>query len=204
MTMINSDAPKKDCPETDGASALKTLLPVKWVWLLFAVQLLTMLMLPLSNEAAVQRFPQAQLPAEFFLALLTGVYSLLLLKIFTCCLEMRYNSAAAFGLFSAVLLTAAAGFSMTGSAVWKTVFSLLALAVSMVAGYSEFSAHAVLLRGAKPSLSAGWRRLWLWYAVSVSAIAAAAFFLPYAAAACLVPMLCKLALLWKTARVLRA
>lgn len=134
----------------------------KWLWLLFWLFIPSELATLMSNDTVAAAFPALGMAGEV-LGLLCGLAYAMILWLLRKTGE-RYRIAAicqAVAAVAAALLAAVSARDMDGGLT--LLMELPTIAVSLLAVYQEYNAHADVLEGLDDMLSEKWRGLWKWY-----------------------------------------
>lgn len=132
----------------------------KWLWILFWLVVPSEIAGLMTNDTVAELLPGLYLAGRITGIVCSVAYALILLKLSEE--EYRYRTAAICHLVNAAVSTLIVILGADGE-TWTLVLSLPVMALSLVAVYQEFMAHAAVLDGFDDAQAEQWRNLWNWY-----------------------------------------
>ncbi len=185
----------------------------KWLWLLFWLVVPSTVASLMSNEAVMQAAPGVYMAGQILSAVCSVAYGIFLLKLAPA--EEHYSTAGFCALVCAGVSILVAVLSGGAKApVWTLLLTIPSAVFGLIGEHSEYTAHAIVLRGFDSELSGKWEFLWKCYIGLTLAMLACVFVVGIAPVLGLIALLVaaiglvivrieKLVYLYKTARIFK-
>ena len=155
---------RRDEAEMQRKAAIARRAPVlgKWLWILFWLVIPNTIGSLMTQDLVVEMAPVLYIPGQILNAAVLAAYGIILIRLASE--EDKYRTAGICSLISggvSILIAVISGTAETPP--WTLLLSVPAAAVSLIAVYNEYMAHAAVLSGVDNEQSEKWEKLWKWY-----------------------------------------